>query len=85
MRVPHSIYLRLILFLMAGAMFVLSVHVALFVTHPASDVREFKEILIPEGASFRAVASELEREGIVTDRFTFIGANPNILSAASLS
>lgn len=72
MKTTHLIALRLFLFVAAGAALVLAVHVVLFLAKPASPVKEFKEVLIPEGANFRAVASELADEGVITDREMFI-------------
>jgi len=72
MKARPSIYLRAAAFLIAGAALVLFIHTALFLTRPASPVKEFKEVLVPEGSSFRAVATSLEHEGVITDRYSFI-------------
>lgn len=72
MKKHYHISLRLVLFVLAGAALVLAVHAVLFISRPASTVKEFKEVLIPEGASFRSVATELKQAGIITDRETFI-------------
>ncbi|MBI5190847.1 MAG: endolytic transglycosylase MltG [Nitrospirae bacterium] len=72
MKARYHISLRLVLFVLAGAALVMAVHLALFISRPASTAKEFKEVLIPEGATFRSVAAELKREGIITDKETFI-------------
>jgi UPF0755 protein len=72
MRKRYSIHIRLILFLLVGALLVMAVHVVLFVTRPPSSVKEYKEILVNEGSSFRSVAGQLRGEGIITDKETFV-------------
>ena len=63
---------RLVFFLAVLPLFVAAVHTALFLLRPPSTVREYREVLIAEGSSFRTVASQLEKEGIITSRETFI-------------
>ncbi len=70
LRVPISI--KLVISLLLAAVFVLAVHVALFLMRPASSVKEYHEVLVQEGASFKSVAQELKKNGIISDRQTFI-------------
>jgi len=72
MKTRHSIYFRLSVFLVSALLAVASVHLVLFLLRPPSSTKVFKEVLIPEGASFRAVATQLRQEGIITDKETFI-------------
>jgi len=72
MRTRFHIPVKLFLFLSIGAVFVLVVHLVLFMTTPPSREKEYKEVLVTEGSTFRSVASQLKREGIITDKETFI-------------
>ncbi len=72
MRPRLPVPLRVISFLLLAAVLVFGVHVALFLMRPASPVKVYKEVLVPEGASFRSVADELKKDGIISDRRTFI-------------
>jgi UPF0755 protein len=71
MKIHLNIYLKVIIFLALGAAFVAAAHVSLFVLRPASGEKEYREVLIGEGSSFRSVARELEKEGVVSDSRTF--------------
>ncbi|HEY3346353.1 MAG TPA: endolytic transglycosylase MltG [Nitrospirota bacterium] len=50
----------------------LSVHTALFLTRPASSQKEMREILITDGSSFRSVAADLKKNGVITSSESFI-------------
>ena len=72
MRAPGPAYAKIILLALALPVFVVAVHTALFLLRPPSSTRQYKEVLITEGSSFRAVASQLKDEGIITSKTTFI-------------
>ncbi|MGA2193096.1 MAG: endolytic transglycosylase MltG [Nitrospirota bacterium] len=72
MRIRAPISVKIIFFLVVAAAFVAVVHMALFVMRPPSQTKEYKEVLIPEGSSFRNVARELRKNGIISDRMAFI-------------
>lgn len=68
----RSIYFRATVLTVAGVLLAASVHLLLFVMRPASSTKEYREVLIPDGSSFRAVAKELKKDGIVRDATTFV-------------
>ena len=72
MRTGLSIYLKVFSFLALGLLLALGVHLALFVMRAPSGVKEIREVLVPEGASFRSVAAGLEKAGVVSDKETFV-------------
>jgi len=72
MRGRGSIYKRLALFLVVVPVVVLSVHTTLFLLSTPSETKEYREVLITEGSSFRTVAEQLSNEGIITHKLTFI-------------
>ncbi len=72
MKARYSIVIKIFLSLIAGAAAVLAVHLVLFISRPPSRVKEYKEVLVTEGSSFRLVASQLGAAGIITDKETFI-------------
>jgi len=72
MSVKRHVTFRFMFFITGALLLVLGIHTALFIMNPASGTKEYKELLIPEGSSFRTVAAELKKNGLVTDMTTFI-------------
>ena len=72
MRQRVALYFKFAFFVLAGALLVFAIHMTLFVMNPASKAKEFKEVLISEGATFRSVATELRKDGIISDVNSFI-------------
>jgi len=59
-------------FLAVAPVLAVTIHFGVFLTEPPSREKDFREILIAEGDSFRAVAQELESLGIVSDADSFV-------------
>lgn len=59
-------------FLVTGVAVAAAVHVGVFLLRVPSPAREFKEVLIAPGSSYRQVAAQLEEQGIITDRESFV-------------
>lgn len=72
MNVKGHVILRFTSFIIGGLVLAACIHTTLFIMIPASGTKEYKELLIPEGSSFRAVAVELKKNGLITDKTTFI-------------
>lgn len=66
------LYARVFVFLAVGAVVAAAVHMGSFLMSAPSAVKEFREVLIPAGSSYRAVAAELEKQGVITDKESFI-------------
>lgn len=72
MNVKSHVILRFASFIVGGLVLAACIHTVLFIMSPASGTKEYKELLIPEGSSFRTVAVELKKNGLITDKTTFI-------------
>lgn len=72
MNVKLHVTFRFMFFIAGALLLVVGIHTALFIMNPASSNKVYKELLIPEGSSFRTVAAELKKNGLITDKTTFI-------------
>ncbi len=69
----RGVYLaRLAAFIAIGMAAAVVVHIGVFLLKAPSPARVFKEVLIKPGSSYRHVASQLEEQGIITDRESFV-------------
>lgn len=66
------LYARVFAFLAVGTVVAAAVHMGSFLMSAPSAAKEFREVLIPAGSSYRAVAAELEKQGVITDKESFI-------------
>jgi peptidoglycan lytic transglycosylase G len=64
--------LRLVSFVLLGVVLAVLVHFGGFLLRTPSSTREYKEILIQPGSSYRAAATLLEDKGIITNKEYFI-------------
>lgn len=75
MKTGGVITLRMFGFAAAGIILLALLQLGSFLLRPPSSVKEFREVLIPSGASYRSVAEELKEQGVITnvDMFVALG------------
>ncbi|HEX9860554.1 MAG TPA: endolytic transglycosylase MltG [Nitrospirota bacterium] len=72
MKLRASPYLKAAMLAAAVALAAVTAYAGFFLVSVPSAAKEFKEVLIPAGSSYRAVATLLEEQGIITNKETFI-------------